>query len=171
MSQALTETELMTHSVILSTESEEIAHDSSDTTRALTEMVRRIANRMELDVCSVYVLEPDSEHLLLAATMGLNQSSVGHIRMRTSEGLAGLVAEQRQPVSVAEASTHPRFKYFPEAGEERYQSFLGIPLMDRGELTGVLVVQTIEARDFTDTEFTLIASSAGALAPHVSPAH
>ncbi|MGO9008567.1 MAG: hypothetical protein ACLQPN_00565, partial [Bryobacteraceae bacterium] len=26
----------------------------------------------------------------------------------------------------------PRFKYFSEAGEDAYQSFLGVPLIDRG---------------------------------------
>ena len=45
--------------------------------------------------------------------------------------------------------SHPRFKYFGEAGEEPYQSFLGVPLIDRGVLQGVLVVQTIEARTFS----------------------
>ena len=43
--------------------------------------------------------------------------------------------------------THPRFKYFPEAGEDPYRSFLGVPIVERGLLQGVLVVQTIEAAD------------------------
>ena len=54
--------------------------------------------------------------------------SVGRVRMRLTEGLAGLVAEQLQPQVVADATTHPRFKYFPEAGEDPYHSFLGVPL-------------------------------------------
>ena len=44
-----------------------------------------------------------------------------------------------------QVKNHPRFKYFREAGEDAYQSFLGVPLIDRGVLQGVLVVQTIEA--------------------------
>jgi glycogen phosphorylase len=50
--------------------------------------------------------------------------------------LAGLVAEQVRPVAVEQAHTHPRFKYFREAGEDDYQSFLGVPLIDRGVLQG-----------------------------------
>ena len=38
---------------------------------------------------------------------------------------------------------HPRFKYFSDAGEDTYHSFLGVPLIDRGVLQGVLVVQTV----------------------------
>ena len=37
---------------------------------------------------------------------------------------------------VADAFQHPRFKYFPEAGEDPYHSFLGVPLVEGGELAG-----------------------------------
>ena len=136
--------------------------------QSLTEMVRQVANRLELDVCSIYVLEADRQHVCLAATMGLNQDSVGHVRMQISEGLAGLVVEQSKPVSVASASEHPRFKYFPEAGEERYSSFVGLPVTGSNGLQGVLTVQTIDARDFSRSELELIAAAAAALAPHVA---
>ena len=85
---------------------------------------------------------------MLAATIGLRPESVGRVRMRLTEGLAGLVAEQLRPQVVADATRHPRFKYFREAGEDPYHSFLGVPLVDRGLLQGVLVVQTIEPRVF-----------------------
>ena len=86
---------------------------------------------------------------MLAATIGLRPESVGRVRMRLTEGLAGLVAEQLRPQVVADATTHPRFKYFREAGEDPYRSFLGVPIIDRGLLQGVLVVQTVEPRVFT----------------------
>ena len=54
--------------------------------------------------------------------------------MALNEGLAGLVAEQVRPVAVEHANSHPRFKYFPEAGEDPYHSFLGVPLVEGGEL-------------------------------------
>lgn len=146
----------------------EIAARFDPPSQALTEMVRRIANRLELDVCSVYVLESDRQHLRLAATMGLNQSSIGHVRMKISEGLAGLVAEQLQTVSVAAAAEHPRFKYFPEAGEDKYSSFLGLAVVHREQLQGVLVVQTIEAREFSTTELDLLTSAAAAIATYVT---
>ena len=74
--------------------------------------------------------------------------SVGRVRMRLDEGLAGLVAEELRPLVVDDAPAHPRFKYFKEAGEDPYHSFLGVPLVDRGLLQGVLVVQTVEPRAF-----------------------
>ncbi len=63
-------------------ELDRIAEQFDPPSQALTEMVRRVANELELDVCSIYILEKDRQHLCLAATMGLNQSSVGHVRMK-----------------------------------------------------------------------------------------
>ena len=80
--------------------------------------------------------------------------------MALNEGLAGWVAEQVRPVAVEHATTHPRFKYFPEAGEEKYQSFCGVPLVDQGVLQGVLVVQTTEPRAFTEDEVQMLVEPA-----------
>lgn len=160
--------ECQTHPIALTNRFDEIASRFDPPSRALTEMVRHIANSTELDVCSIYVLEPDRRHLCLAATMGLNQSSVRHVRMEICEGLAGLVAEQRMTVCVARASDHPRFKYYPGAGEEKYSTFAGAPIIEEDSLYGVLVTQTIESREFTDTELAQLAVVAEAITPHVS---
>ena len=82
--------------------------------------------------------------------------------MRLTEGLAGLVAQQLRPQVVEDATTHPRFKYFSEAGEDPYRSFLGVPIVDRGLLQGVLVVQTTEPRDFTPDDVRLLAAAGSA---------
>ena len=136
----------------------------------LTNVVALIAKRFQTDVCSAYLLEPDRANLVLAATLGLRPDCVGNLRMAVHEGLTGLVAEQVRPIAVAHVRTHPRFKYFSESGEEAYQSFLGVPLIDRGVLQGVLVVQTIEARTFGEDDVRMLAEAAAQVAPVVSEA-
>jgi starch phosphorylase len=136
----------------------------------LTNIVHEIRRRFETDVCSVYLLEPDRANVVLAATAGLRPESVGRVRMRLSEGLSGLVAQQQQPQAVADATLHPRFKYFSEAGEDSYRSFLGVPLFSNGLLIGVLVVQTIEAREFSDDDVQTLVSAGAQLAPIVNEA-
>src|ERR1700720_3372985 len=98
----------------------------------LMNVVALIARRFGTDVCSAYLLEPDRANLVLADTLGVRLECVGKLRMAVHEGLAGLVAEQVRPVAVEQVRNHPRFKYFSEAGEDAYQSFLGVPLIDRG---------------------------------------
>src|SRR5207244_10468999 len=134
----------------------------------LMNVVASIANRFNADVCSAYLLEPDRANLVLAATLGLRPQCIGALRMGLHEGLAGLVAEDVRPVAVEQVQNHPRFKYFSEAGEEAYQSFLGVPVIDRGVLQGVLVVQTTAARKFHEDEVRMLAQAAAQVAPVVS---
>ena len=127
-----------------------LAADPSKPAETLMNVVALIARRFGADVCSAYLLEPDRANLVLAATLGLRHECIGKLRMSVNEGLVGLVAEQVRPVAVEQVRNHPRFKYFSEAGEDAYQSFLGVPLIDRGVLQGVLVIQTVEARVFPE---------------------
>jgi starch phosphorylase len=147
-----------------------LAAEEGQPAETLMNVVALIAKRFHTDVCSAYLLEPDRGNLVLAATVGLRKECIGHLRMAIHEGLAGLVAEQVRPVAVEQAHSHPRFKYFREAGEDNYQSFVGLPLIDRGVLQGVLVVQTIEPRVFREEEIQMLAEAAAQVAPVVSEA-
>ena len=143
---------------------------SGNPSETLDNIVKLIQQRFDTDVCSVYLLESDRANLVLAATVGLRPDSVGRVRMRVTEGLAGLVAERLEPLVVADATSHPRFKYFREAGEDAYHSFLGVPLMDRGLLQGVLVVQTVEPRVFEEQDVRMLNTAGAQVAPIVGEA-
>jgi starch phosphorylase len=148
----------------------QIAEQPGKPAETLMKVVALIAQRFGSVVCSAYLLEPDRAHLVLAATVGLRRECIGTLRLALHEGLAGLVAEQVRPVAVEQVNQHPRFKYFREAGEDAYQSFLGVPLLDRGVLQGVLVIQTLEARAFTEDEVATLVDAARQVAPTVSEA-
>src|ERR1700728_3434350 len=157
-------------SVLTLEEIANLAREGGKPAETLMNVVALIAKRFGTDVCSAYLLEPDRAHLVLAATLGLRSQAIGVLRMGVHEGLAGLVAEQVRPVAVEQVKNHPRFKYFIEAGEEAYQSFLGVPLIDRGVLQGVLVVQTVEARVFREDEIRMLTEAATRVAHVVSEA-
>jgi starch phosphorylase len=147
-----------------------LAAEGGQPAETLMNVVALIAKRFRTDVCSAYLLEPDRANLVLAATVGLRKECIGSLRMAVHEGLTGLVAELVRPVSVEQVKNHSRFKYFRDAGEDAYQSFLGVPLIDRGVLQGVLVVQTKEARVFSEDEIRMLTEAATQVAPVVSEA-
>src|SRR3974377_1144365 len=147
-----------------------LAAETRNPPETLMNVVALIARRFRTDVCSAYLLEPDRANLVLAATLGLRPQCVGVLSMRLDAGLAGLVAEQLRPVAVERVNSHPRFKYFSEAGEDAYQSFLGVPLIDCSVLQGVLVVQTVEPRSFREIDIRMLTEAAAQVAPIVSEA-
>ena len=168
MDQALHTDE--TRNVLTRDEIEHLAVDGGHSAETLMNVVALIAKRFRSDVCSAYLLEPDRANLVLAATVGLRRECIGSLRMAVNEGLTGLVAEQVQAVAVSQVKNHPRFKYFRDSGEDAYQSFLGVPLIDRGILQGVLVIQTVEARVFSADEIRSLSEAASQVAPIVSEA-
>lgn len=110
-----------------------------------------IADSMRTEVCSIYLFR-DEETLELCATEGLKKESVHVTRMRLGEGLVGRVAKTAAPVNTGNAPAERGFRYMPETGEEIYSSFLGVPIQRVGEKLGVLVVQSKQARQFSDDE-------------------
>lgn len=143
------------HLTILEDISILIGH-SQDLQETLKSIVAIVAERMETEVCSLYIYDRQKNRLTLCATMGLDQESVGKVAMGVSEGLTGLVIEKMSPVMVVDALAHPRYKYFPETGEERFHSFLGVPLIEKRSPLGVLVVQTSRRREFSRDEIRLL---------------
>ena len=133
------------------------SHDLDETLRNVADLVAR---RAGTDVCSIYLLAEDGETLVLRASHGLAKKAVGKVSMKIGEGLTGLVVRERRIVAVREPQEHPLYRYFKETGEERFHSFFGVPLLDRGEPVGVLVLQTREPRDFTAVETSALSSIA-----------
>jgi phosphotransferase system enzyme I (PtsP) len=138
---------------------------SEDVQEALQRIVEVVAQRVGTDVCSLYILDPRAQRLTLWATIGLAPSSVGKVTMSVEEGLTGMAIEKLEPVMAVDALTHPRYKFFPETGEEKYHSFLGVPIVERGTPIGVLVVQTLRRRKFSPHEIRLLREIASKVGP------
>jgi len=134
---------------------------SEDLKETLQRIVEVVAERMGTEVCSLYILDPRAQRLTLWATTGLEKSAVGKVTMSVEEGLTGMVIEKGEPVMTVDAIAHPRYKYFPETGEEKYHSFVGVPIAERSTPMGVLVVQTLRRRRFSRHEIRLLRAIAG----------
>ncbi len=133
-----------------------IIAQAQDVRACLRDIVGLLSDRLDMEVCSLYVYDALTRQLTLAASRGLDVASVGKVTMRVDEGLSGYAIEKMEPVMAVDALAHPRYKYFPETGEERYHSFLGVPVVDKREPLGVLVVQTSRRRRFTRDQIRLL---------------
>jgi phosphotransferase system enzyme I (PtsP) len=119
----------------------------------LASLCAAIAEIARAPVVSVYVLEDQT--LVLRGNVGFPESAVGQVQLRLGEGLTGFVAECLRPVSVAIGRHDERYKHVPGIGEERFPSYLGVPILSGGGPVGVLVVQRREARALAPAEVAL----------------
>jgi phosphotransferase system enzyme I (PtsP) len=127
-----------------------MAEEGGGQTR-LDRITRLIAEEMRAEVCSIYLFR-DSDTLELCATEGLKAESVHETRLRLGEGLVGRVAKSGNVINTDDAPAARGFRYMPETGEEAYSSFVGVPIQRLGEMLGVLVTQSKQARQFTEEE-------------------
>lgn len=93
------------------------------------------------DACLVYLLDRDSDEMVLRASQVPHAANLNTLRIKIGEGLTGWVAENKAPVALASgAFTDPRFKMFYDLIEDTYEAFLSVPLVSGGDLIGVVNV-------------------------------
>ena len=137
---------------------------AKDLKAALGIIVLRVREAMNSHVCSVYLLDTETNRFVLMATEGLNKRSIGKVSMAPNEGLVGLVGTREEPLNLEDAASHPRYRYFAETGEERYASFLGAPIIHHRRVMGVLVIQQKESRQFDEGEEAFLVTMSAQLA-------
>ena len=124
-----------------------LVSDSQDIDTFLQRAVRLVAGNLNADVGSIYLYDEPRDELVLAATVGLNPEAVGNVRMSSGEGLIGSTMTRMAPICEGCAAQNPQYKYFESAKEERFHSFLSVPISLGKEKIGVLAVQH-EKKDF-----------------------
>ena len=126
-----------------------LIRESTDIPNLLDRTVTMIAQHLQAEVCSIYLYDEEKHELVLKATKGLNPEAVEKVRMAFGTGLVGATLEGLEPVIEGDATRNPRFKYFAEAHEEAFRSFLSVPIQQGEVRIGVLVVQD-SAPDYFD---------------------
>jgi uroporphyrinogen-III synthase len=123
----------------------------------LQSIVEFCAMVVQCDSCFLYVLEGDE--LVLRASRNPHPEEIGFLKLRLGEGITGWVAKHRQPVAVARNAFHdPRFQFFNELPEDRYEAFLSVPILSCDRLTGVINLQHREPHFYTRREIRLIST-------------
>lgn len=129
--------------------------EAQDVKTTLDLITQRTAEVMGIESCSIYLYNKDKELLILAASTGLNQSSIGQMGLNDGQGLTGWAAKHGQMVAVANADQDPRFYRVVGSGESRFKSLMAMPLITRGKVIGAANVQTIHYHAFTEDEIEL----------------
>jgi uroporphyrinogen-III synthase len=120
-------------------------------------IVALVVEFMRCDSCLMYLLDGDS--LVLCASNDPDSGAVGTVSLKLSEGLTGWVARERRLVAISrDAYNDPRFKFFKDLPEDRFESFLSAPIIARNRVVGVINVQHRVPHTHTGNELELIST-------------
>ncbi len=121
----------------------------------LDSLVEIVATKMEVSVCSCYLLRP-GDLLELVATYGLAPSAIGNTFLHLDEGVVGEVATSHSVVNLKNAWKSKNFSFRPETEEKDFKSFLGVPIIDNDKFLGVLCIQNTTTSKFLPEEEELL---------------
>ena len=149
------------------------ANSTLELDTSLQTVVETVAQVVGVEACSVYLYDKHRDELVLRATRGLNRAAVGQVVSRLGHGVTGWAAQLGHPVAVRDVWVEPRFNVEPQLGEEVFRSMLAVPIVlfsaerfqfSADKLQGVITVQTVGPRDFSQEEINFVEVAAGELA-------
>ena len=123
----------------------------------LGEVVGLTVQVTECDACLVYLIERDSGEIVLRASQLPHAADLGQLRLKMGEGVTGWVAEHKSVVALpSNAGSDPRFKRMQALVEDTYQAFASVPLINRGDVLGVINVHHRNVHNYTPDEVALL---------------
>jgi sugar diacid utilization regulator/putative methionine-R-sulfoxide reductase with GAF domain len=132
---------------------------------ALLELIiNETTGAMQVEVCSLYLYDPDTDELVLTATNGLDAGSVGKARMTVGAGVTGWVAQHLQALVVPDVTQEPRFQWIRGVDQKRLVAMLSVPILAGSRMIGVVNVQSEERRDFDKADIDFLGAIAGQVA-------
>ena len=128
----------------------------------LRHLVDTIVRAVSCHAAFIYLYEKERERLVLASTSEHYQRLVGKIELALGEGINGWVAMTLQPVFLKDnAMNDPRFRYYPELEDDKFQSIMTIPIIAKDRhLIGVITLHTVAPHEFTDYDQNFVSKTA-----------
>jgi signal transduction histidine kinase len=120
----------------------------------LDELLPRIRQILAADTCAVLLLDGERAELVARAAVGIEEEVEQGVRIPMGRGFAGRVAAERRPV-VLEDVDHADVLN-PILREKGIKSMLGVPLLVRDDVIGVVHVGTLFHRSFTPADVELL---------------
>ena len=113
----------------------------------LVVLLPRIREILEADTCAVLLVSRETNELVARAAVGIEEEVEQGVRIPVGKGFAGRVAARREPVILDDVDHADVLN--PILREKGIKSLLGVPLLVRGEVIGVMHVGSLTHRRFT----------------------
>jgi signal transduction histidine kinase len=144
-----------------------LAHLSLDA--LFGELLSRIRTILAADTCAVLMFDEETQELVARAAVGLEEEVEAGVRIPFGRGFAGRVAAERRPIVLDDVDHADVLN--PILREKGIKSMLGVPLLVRDEVLGVLHVGTLQHRKFTQDDIVLLQLVADRVALAIARSH
>ncbi|MFO7849785.1 MAG: phosphoenolpyruvate--protein phosphotransferase [Spirochaetia bacterium] len=127
-------------------------------------VVKVIARHMETEACAIFLLDKSGTQLIMRAAVGFNPEIIGKLKLQIGEGITGTSLKELKPICVPKGSEDPNFKYVPGIFEEKYESFLAVPILHTSEKLGVIILEDSRPNYYSRRDIRALSTIASQLA-------
>jgi putative methionine-R-sulfoxide reductase with GAF domain len=120
----------------------------------LVKLLEQVVGLLRVDTAAVLLVERGSDELVATAALGIEEEVWQGVRVRIGQGFAGQVVVRRRPVVLNRVDHSTVIN--PLLWEKGIRTMLGVPMVVRDEVLGVLHVGSLTPRRFTDTDTELL---------------
>lgn len=125
----------------------------------LQKLIKIIIEIIPADSCFIYFYDKNTKQLILVGSKKPHIEELDHISMREGEGITGWVAQHEQTVTIEKNAYHDeRFKPFEELPEDKYESFLSVPISNETGVVGVINLQNKKPYTFSSEQIKALES-------------
>lgn len=119
----------------------------------LQKLIKIVIQVIPVDACLIYFYDRQRKELILVGSKKRHDELLGHITMKKGEGITGWVVEHGKTVALEkEAYKDPRFKFFKELPEDKFEGFLSVPIFDEDGVVGVINLQSRLPYSFSELQ-------------------
>lgn len=134
-----------------------IVSSDLDIQSILDQIVALTANVTHSDATLIYLVDHATNEIVLRASQLPHCEEIGKVRMKMGEGVTGWVASHKSVIALARnASSDARFKPFRSMQEDTCEAFLSVPVINGGEVIGVINVHHKAAHAHSSDEVALV---------------
>jgi phosphotransferase system, enzyme I, PtsP len=131
-------------------------NNAKNLSSALNSMAQRIIEIINAEACSVFIVDTNRQDYVLLATSGLPKEYIHQLHVKLNDGLVGIVGQRGEPINIADTLAHPKFCHYNTITKKPYRAFLGVPIIHKKKLLGVLAVQKNEPHNFDESAEALL---------------
>jgi len=123
-------------------------------------IVNLTANVMSAKICALWMLDKQKQELKISATQAMSKDYLQDRSIKSGEGIVGLVAKKKEPVSILNVLKDERYKEKELAKKEKLVSMLSVPMIVKDDVIGVINCYTTEEHEFTKHDIDLLSTVA-----------
>ena len=123
-------------------------------------IVTLTANVMKAKICALWLLDDKKKELKIRATQAMSSEYLKERSLKLGEGIVGLVAYDKKPITILDISKDKRYKEKRLAKLENLVSMISVPMKVKRNVIGVINCYTTKEYKFSKGDISLLSTVA-----------